>query len=220
MFDTKLSFTLYDIIGHVIPGIFVLILTAWAFDVVLPEQAIVLTAIGVVVGYVVGHLLHAVSSWMLQKVWWIPSRLSDPLDRIIGRTRSILLVQVRGSSPEIKSQIKLELVRTGLSQKNAKIDELELYDYCNNVLLESGSIDGRDILESKEAFYRSLIPTAIYSAVVLSVQPPTPFFENKLLVAILTVLIVEFLYYRREYYRRIKNNQVYKQALIKLRKMK
>ncbi|MBU0578953.1 cytochrome P450 [Patescibacteria group bacterium] len=219
MFDTKLSFTLYDVIGHVIPGIFVLILTVWVFGIVLPEQAIVLTTIGVVVGYIIGHIFHAISSWILQKIWWIPTTLSKPIDRTIATMRSIFLVQVRGSSQELKSQIKQELVRTGLAQKNAKIDELELYDYCSNVLLESGFIDGRDILESKEAFYRSLIPTTIYSAVITSIQPPAPIFENKLLIAISTVLIVEFLFYRREYYRRIKNNQVYKQALIKLRNM-
>ena len=219
MIDTKLTFTLYDIIGHIIPGMFVLILTAWAFELGVSADPATVTGTFIVIGYIVGHLLHAVGSWLLQTVWWMPKSISRFMDKVFGLVRTALLIRVRKTPTEIKDQIKSELVRVKLVAKSNHLDELELYDFCNNILLESGSVDGRDILEAKEAFYRSLIPTIIYSAIILSYSPPLPFFENWFLVVVVTVLLVEFLYFRREYYRRIKNNQIYKQALIKLKKM-
>lgn len=220
MFDTKLSFTLYDIIGHIMPGGFVVILTTWLYEVPTPENSLIATTVFIVLSYIIGHLLHAISSWLLQTVSWVPKPISSFFDDLIKKLRHVFLVQVRGTQSSVKDQIKAELLRTRLIKNGSKIDELELYDYCSNIFLESGSTNGRDILESKEAFYRTLIPTIIYSAIVIGMKPPTALFENKLIIATMTILVVEFLYFRREYYRRIKNNQIYKQALIKLRSMK
>jgi len=114
-------------------------------------------------------------------------------------------------------QVKKELVRLIKSKYKLDFDanSLGLFSFCDTYVLSS-KLSERDILLSREGFYRVL------SSLVIVMTLLIPFFgsitiDRKVPYMIAGLVVTYLTNYAREYYRILKNQQIYITCFISLK---
>lgn len=223
MFGNTLTFTFYDITGHLIPGALVVLFLIWQYELPVHDNATLTSAGLLVVSYVVGHLFHAVGSWLFTGIYKadfdnqpVIKKVIAVLDLVMAKYQRLILTTVPATDLKMKDQLK-SLIKKKLGiQQN--LNSLALYDICCNVALKAGYSE-KSVLETKEGFYRALVPAMIFCFVVLLLNGFVQG-SNVIWATVVTITVIELLRNRREFYRRIKNNQIYAVALLELQGMK
>lgn len=212
--DTKLTFTIYDIITHLLPGAGILIvlnrLTGWGKDFSDPVLIFTLS----VFGYLLGSIISLVGVrlfWYLSpddykgKIWYWPVY---GLDLVISK---FPLLKVKNTSEKVKPEL-ITIINKKFSVDLAK-DRLGLFNFADT-LVSASDYPERDTLLAKEGLFRTLTCLSFFSFVYFVFTPPV---YNKWATVVASLLLTEFLRFGREYYRTLKNQQVYCLALIKMK---
>lgn len=213
--DSKITLTFYDVVSHLFPGAAFLLslnlfskignqLTEW--------QAVIYL---LVFGYLTGLLLHLIGLVLFRAFYaedyqegTLSYHLIKLLDSIIKYTP---LLKVKNVSLPIKEELVKEI------DKKFKIDlekkRLGLFSFADTYVAALPFAE-RDVLSAKEGVYRSLTALALVETVYLSFFV---FTDAWLIVALAGILLTEMCRYAREYYRTIKNQQIYTLAFIKMK---
>ncbi len=154
----KLTISVYDFLGYLLPGYVALIacslvestlIGTWFLSLsFIDEHALVFAA----VAYFMGHVVHAIASWLTESklfrflVQSPRPRLTDPLNSLV-RTE---LDRSYGDTVDAKN-------RTGL----------EIYLLADAYVVASGGATERDMLIAREGFYKQSVAAFALMALVL-----------------------------------------------------
>lgn len=212
--DTKISLTFYDIVSHLIPGTALLLSFRYfgGIQADLPSGEITLF---IVFGYIVGLFLHLLGLLLFKPYYFSDFRVGGWqyvvikfLDAIISRTP---LFKVKRVDAEVKKE--LEAVIRKKFKMGVEGNRLGLFSIVDTYVAALPYAE-RDILAAKEGVFRSLAVLVIIEVMYLVIFV---FPDHKLELFSGGVFLLELCRYGREYYRTIKNQQIYTLALIKLR---
>lgn len=214
MISTNWTLTLYDLVGHAIPGIFGVMLFKWLFPMNVPpgmDNPLYIF----VTGFIFGYLLHAFGT-ALYHGWYKENYLGkSKTERLIGTIDKIVIrfqiFKVNSTSPDIKHQL-WKTINQKLGYRPEKETSLLLFQIADTVAARS-KFDERSLLLAKEAFYRSLTALTVVTLPFLIWK----FWDYWFAISLVGLLLIELFRYQREYFRRIKNNQVYVLALMELK---
>jgi hypothetical protein len=209
----KLSVTLYDLLGYLLPGYILLLAcsvaeaTFWGsslFALSHINRHLVLSAI---VAYFLGHASHAIGSLIKTKKFrWFNSRSYYRLNSEIDERITQVLQETYG--------LKLEA--------DKKLSNIDKYLLADSYIIASGGSVEREILLAREGFFKAtVISFSILGLIVLStsfapvskvqVQPGVFVLPSILGVVSLTTLLLflAWLFYRRfSFFNCVKNNYV------------
>lgn len=186
----KISVTLYDLLGYLLPG-YVLLLACsvaeasyWGSSVFALSRINRNPILAAVVAYFLGQVSHAVGSWIKAKKYkWFYDRGSYRLHPDVAERVSQALQETYG----------LEL------DEDRKLSKIDRYVLADSYIIASGGSVERDILTAREGFFKaSVVAFAALALTVFSMLfAPTPRFQtqpgayvvpNRLGVITLTVL--------------------------------
>jgi protein-S-isoprenylcysteine O-methyltransferase Ste14 len=188
----KISVTLYDLLGYLLPG-YVLLLACsiaeasfWGSGVFALSRISRNPILAAVVAYFLGQASHAVGSWIKTKRYkWFDDRGSYRLNPEVCEQVSQVLQETYG-------------LKLGEDKKLSKIDRYVLAD--SYIVASGGSVE-RDILMAREGFFKaSVVAFAVLSLTVFStlfapvariqVQPGVFVFPNRFGIISLTIILL------------------------------
>lgn len=216
--EKGLSFSLYDFISTVIPGIcFLLIvyLTQPTLNKLPPELIGIGTfAFGFVVGLIflgIGNLLFGVfihpKNFKGTFWYWPILVLHKMIKTIIGQDYALKGLDIR----EPMKKVWLKKLRVEC------LDSLSLYQLSDILVHQHGRTD-RDDLLAKEGAFRSLTSLTIFTAIYLRLLGSFGI-PNWLWLIVVTAILRLFLY-GHNYYQKIRQSQVYLSAYLLLKGVK
>lgn len=188
----KISVTLYDLLGYLLPG-YVLLLACsvaeasyWGSSVFALSRVSRNPILAAVVAYFLGQVSHAVGSWIKTKKYkWF----YDP-----GSYRL---------HPEVAERVSQALQETyGLKlDEDKKLSKIDRYVLADSYIVASGGSVERDILTAREGFFKaSVVAFAALALITFSmlfapiprfqIQPGTYVVPKRLGVITLTVLFL------------------------------
>lgn len=212
--DTKLTFTIYDIVTHIIPGAFVLLFlhyTTGTFAEIPDSLFIFLLIIG---GYILGSILSLIGI----RLFWViyPDDFKDrKLHPVILFIESFLKKFPFLKMKQSDTMLKKQLIKA-INKKykvDLSTDRLGLFNFADTIIASTGFTE-RDMLLAKEGFFRTLTTLSFLTALYLMLFSRL---DNRYFLSLGFLLITELLRFGREYYRTLKNQQIYTLALIKIK---
>jgi hypothetical protein len=217
--DTKISLTLYDIVGYVVPGSISLALLSRFGGFQLDAADSQFGILFLVYAYALGLVLHLASLFLGKEVY-VEDSENTKLHVFIGwwdkHLSSIRFITCRPVSAPIKSALE-DAYRDKLAI-NLKADgfaanrRLLRYILADALVVRIG-LGERDVLAAKIGMLRAL-------SVVMMLAAYRLIFEcaiDSLLLALGAVLIAKLLIDGGVYYRELKNQQIYTLALLGLK---
>lgn len=211
MVSTKLTFTLYDIASHLIPGVAALFITQVVYNPGGREVVFENTLFIVVFGYLVGHLLHSIGSILFKGVYSNDYKgkprlkaFIEYIDKVIEGYQRFVFLYIPGTNPDIKKALWRE-VKSDKKLKNVKESALDLFGIADTFVATTDFAE-RGILLAKEGFYRSMTVLIIYTTIMLISFKPTLDWR---VIMVLGVILTDIFRHQREFFRRVKNNQIY-----------
>lgn len=212
--DGKFTLTLYDTVSHLIPGV-VLLLTINYFSSkpIIPQDFFLFYLL--FFGYITGLVLHMIGLLIFYP--FFPStysqgsfrrRLVKEIERIL---RYIPLLRMSRADGPIKDLLPIMIKKKyGIDYSK---NRLGLFAFCDT-FVATVPFPERDTLAAKEGLFRSLTVLAVVEAFYLLFFTQLP----RIQVALAGLLFVEIFRYGREYYRTIKNQQIYTVTFLKHKK--
>lgn len=215
--ETKLSLTIYDIVTFLIPGSALLLLLRYVSDFDLEVSDTTVVIIVLIVGYLIGAILHVVGILLFTPFYAenypetsIKHRLILFIENQLAR---LPFLRIHSFSPEIKNSLANEINKK--FRVNLTKNRLGLFIFSDTFTASHG-FEERDILMAKEGFFRSFTALILVSGLSLLWIWP----ESWLLISLAGTIFMEMARYGREYYRTLKNQQIYMLTLIKLKAKK
>jgi len=207
----KISVTLYDLLGYLLPGYILLFACSVAEASFWGSSLFALSRVGrnpvlaAVVAYFLGQASHAVGSWIKARRYkWFDDRGSYRLN------------------PEIAERVQQVLQETyGLKlEGEKKLSKIDRYLLADTYILASGGSVERDILTAREGFFKaSSVAFAVLALNIFSmlfaphariqVQPNVFILPTRTSIVALTVLFVLLVWLFRQrfiFFNCIKNN--------------
>lgn len=188
----KISVTLYDLLGYLLPGYVLLLACSVAEASFWGSSAFALSRISrnpilsAVVAYFLGQASHAVGSWIKTKRYrWFDDRGSYRLNPEITERVSQVLQETYG--------LKLE--------EDKKLSKIDRYVLADSYIVASGGSVERDILMAREGFFKaSVVAFAALALTVLStlfapvakiqVQPGVFILPTKVGIIFLSIILL------------------------------
>ena len=185
----KISVTLYDLLGYLLPGYILLLACSIAEASFWESSLFALSRISrnpvlcIIVAYFLGQISHALGSWIkIKRYKWFDDRGNYSLN------------------PEVKKRVVEALEETyGLKLKDdQKLSKIDRYLLADNYIVASGGSVERDILTAREGFFKaSVVAFAILGLTVLSslfvsvpriqISPGAFIFPTKISIIVLTI---------------------------------
>lgn len=211
--DTKLTFTIYDILTSILPGGLILLLFRIYFGFGSNLSDSVLLFLLVTGGYVLGSIANLFGLLLFWPVYPHDFKTSHWYSIVNGLEKTLTrlpLLRIKRVDDKTKEKL-IERVkeRFGIDFTN---DRLGLFNFTDT-LIASSNFAERDMLLAKEGFFRTLTCLAFSSTIYLLITQPA---SSKWYLGLIGILATELLRFGREYFRVLKNQQVYALALIKL----
>lgn len=188
----KISVTLYDLLGYLLPG-YVLLLACsvaeasfWGSSVFALSRISRNPILSAVVAYFLGQASHAIGSWVkMKKFRWFDDRGSYRLNHEITERVTKALQETYG----------LEF------EGDKKLSKIDRYVLADSYIVATGGSVERDILMAREGFFKaSVVAFAALGLTVFStlfapvakiqVQPGVFFFPNRLGLVSLTIILL------------------------------
>lgn len=218
-FASSLTFTFYDVIGHIIPGS-LLLLFIYSIEITQLQLPSELIFTGFIIGgYTLGQTLSIIGNFLFHT--YISAEeypmSSFRYHSIIVIERSILLLLLK-SKKDGGLDVKNDLRK--LAEKNLKLKNLSnraLFQLCDGLVASEGFTE-RDTLLARQEFYRALVGFTILGA--LYVVYKGGFGYSYILWLVIFVLALRALLYIHDYYGQIRKKQIYLLGLLKLREMR
>ncbi|MFA6416437.1 MAG: hypothetical protein WCW56_03035 [Candidatus Paceibacterota bacterium] len=208
----NLTITFYDVVSYLFPGVLLLLFLNKNFSTgidVADEKGIFIT---VILGYVLGALIHLVGL-LLFWGFYIDDKRKDSIDykliKFLDSIVSVLPLKVKRlkySRDEFSKTVKEKL---GIDLTD---NRLGLFILADALTSKPGTSD-KDTLLAKEGLYRSLTSLLV---ILLTISLLT-MRDNILPVFIVAIILIEFCRYGREYYRELKNQRVYTLSTLSLK---
>ena len=208
------TITLYDLLSYLFPGT-ALLLTFKHFGLLFRHTTENQLALYLIIsGFVVGALLHMLgqllftcfykNDYPLESLRW---KIINFVDKV---TRRFPFLRIQQLDLPVKKQLSLKIKE----KLNLEIGEkrLELFSVADTIVAGS-KYPERDLLMAKEGFFRSLVALTLVETLYLIIFTDM---QQKFYIAVLGLAVIEVFRYAREYYRTIKNQQIYILALIQL----
>ncbi len=211
--DTKFTLTIYDIVSHLIPGVLLLLSVDYFtnFDKDLPTSLLLIYLL--FGGYAVGLILHMIGLLLFRPVFKenyqrssIKYKLVNWMDKFVSFFP--LMKTKRIDLPLQTKLIQLVNHKYGIDFTDNK---LGLYAFCDTVVAAS-TFQERDTLMAKEGLFRSMTVLFIFEVVLFCIFAS---FIPKIVVLIIGMVLIEMFRFGREYYRTLKNQQIYILAFLK-----
>jgi hypothetical protein len=196
----KISVTLYDLLGYLMPG-YVLLLACsvaeasfWGSSVFAPSRISRNPILAAIIAYFLGQASHAIGSLIKAKRYkWFDDKKRYSLNPAITQRATEVLQETYG--------LKLE--------KDKSLSNLDRYLLADSYIVASGGSVERDIIMAREGFFKaSMIAFAVLGLTVFStlfapvariqVQPGIFVFPTKLGVILLTALLVALVWLFRQ----------------------
>lgn len=207
----KISVTLYDLLGYLLPGYILLLACSVAEASFWESSLFALSRIShnpvlcIVVAYFLGQTSHAIGSWIkIKRYKWFDDRGAYSLN------------------PEIRKRAVEVLEETyGLKLKDdQKLSKIDRYLLADSFIVASGGSVERDILTAREGFFKaSTVAFGILGLTVLSssfvpvpriqVSPGAFIFPTRVSVIALTIFFFLLLWLFRQrfiFFNCVKNN--------------
>lgn len=213
--DTKFTLSIYDILSHFIPGVVLLLSLNHFFNLAhnMPKEHQLVYL--VFFGFVIGVILHSIGILLFKPI----SDKSFPKQPFLSKVVKVLDTLIKYfpflKTPRTDQEIKSRLIILihGKYDIDFTDNPLGLFSFCDTKIAAS-SFPERDTLIAKEGLFRSLSVLAILE-VILFVWKNA--FFSLYVTLFVGWLMVELLRYGREYYRTIKNQQIYTLTFQKLK---
>ena len=213
------SFTLYDLISHILPGALLLIVVYFLEQLQekIPNEIFLFTLI--VVSFITGQILFAVGNF-LYYVSFYPSDYKNKRLRysVVNFLQNVVNFMVRQKygykGLEIKNDLT-EQIEQKLKLKN--LNNQARFQLCDVIVAKEGFPE-REVLLAKQGFYRS-------TSALVALSIPYIIFRGGfglplLFWLVLYLLFLRVLLYAHTYYGEIRKVQIYSLAYMKLREMK
>lgn len=185
----KISVTLYDLLGYLLPGYILLLACSVAEASFWESSLFALSRISrnpflcIIVAYFLGQISHAIGSWVkIKRYKWFDDHGNYSLN------------------PEVKKRVVEALEEAyGLKLKDdQKLSKIDRYLLADNYIVASGGSVERDILTAREGFFKaSVVAFTILGLTMLSslfvsvpriqVSPGAFIFPTKISIIALTV---------------------------------
>ena len=185
----KISVTLYDFIGYLLPGTILLMAAAMAEATFLNSHLLTLQGLKSnlvpfgIVAYYAGQFCHVTGSTLKMGLEWIVEIIRQKVQtwpaRSFGEltvTFALRLIAPRGASMTsgIEAEVENELCKAFDLQPDqlgepGKVRNLECYRLADNFVLASG-IDGeREIFQAREGFFKASYTAFLISGILLMI---------------------------------------------------
>jgi hypothetical protein len=188
----KISVTLYDLLGYLLPG-YVLLLTCSVVEASYGASGVFALShisqnpiLSAVVAYFLGQTSHAIGSWLKAKRYkWFNDRGSYRLNSEIAERVSQILQETYG----------LEM------ERDKKLSKIDRYLLADSYIVASGGSVERDILMAREGFFKaSMVAFAALALATFStlfapfpkfqVQPGTFIILKRISIITVTILLL------------------------------
>jgi hypothetical protein len=204
----KISVTLYDLIGYLVPGYVLLLVLCLIEATFLSSSLFALTRVAnasvpaLILAYFLGHVSHGLGAWV---------KLKKP---------SLFRGTAYALNPDVRRRVVESLKNVyGLDTKDEDLSRLDVYLLADNYILAKGGSVERDILTAREGFFKaSMTAFTILAIAILLTLLSVPRFQtspgiyivpSKVTVATLTAgsLLLVWLFRKRFiFFNSAKNN--------------
>lgn len=180
----KISVTLYDLLGYLLPGYVLLTVcsfieaTFWTTDVFALSRLNNVSILSLILAYFLGHVSHGLAAWL---------KLAKP-DWFKGGAYTL--------TPAIRNRVTESLKKVyGLEVKDDDLSRLDVYLLSDNYILANGGSVERDILTAREGFFKaSMIALALVTIALPLSLFTVPRFQispgNYVLLSSITVIVL------------------------------
>ncbi len=187
----KISVTLYDFLGYLLPGTILLMAAAIAEATFLNSHLLTLQGIKSnlvpfgIVAYYGGQFCHVTGSSLKMGLEWFAQRIRRKAQTWPTHSFkkqvvmfALRLIAPRGSSmePAIEAEIESELckafdLRAEQLGEVGKVRDIECFRLADNFVLAQGVEGEREIFQAREGFFKASFAAFLGSGILLAIAP-------------------------------------------------
>ncbi len=211
-----LSLSLYDIISHLIPGAAFLLIIIYLnpLPIGLPKE-LTLTAFAIF-SYIVGHFLFAVGNLCYYTYFDSKKYKGKAAYPVVIFLEALIKGIVRQKYDNDGLDVKTDLDTLIMKAYGIKkLSNQARFQLCDALVASDGYVE-RETLLAKQGFYRAVTAFVILTSPIIYFRFGLAWQFTISLIA--SVVVTRLLLYAHTYYGRIRKNQIYFLAFVKLKK--